>query len=48
MVILGVPVDGVMDVYNDHKSVRLVFEKATHAAVDGRATPHTEDAMTAE
>ena len=37
-----------MDVYNDHKSVRLVFEKATHAAEDGHATPRTEDALKAD
>ena len=48
MVMPGVPVDGVMDVYNDHNSVQLVFENAAHAAPDGRATLRTEDALKAD
>ena len=37
--------DGVMDVYTDHKSVRLVFEKATYDAAEGRTAPRAEDAI---
>ena len=45
---LEVPVDGVMDVYTDNKSVRMVFEKAAHATADERVTPRAEDAMKAD
>jgi hypothetical protein len=45
MVKLGVPVDGVMDVYNDHATVRRVFEAAARTNADGRATPRAEDAL---
>jgi len=48
LVMLGVPVDGVMDVYTDHTSVRLVFEKAAQVTADGYVTPRVEDAMKAD
>ena len=42
---LSVPVDVVMDVYNNHTTVRRVFENAAHKEAGGQAFPHADDAL---
>ena len=48
MVKLGLPVDDVMDVCNNHKTVQLMFEKAAHTEANGRATPRVDIALKAK